>query len=240
MINASTVNGFTVGINVPANAKFTDTNTITTINGKTGAISKADIVALGIPAQDTNTVYSHPTSHPASMITGLPTSLPADGGDADTVNGFTVGVNVPSNAKFTDNNTTYSEITTAEIDAGTASTKRTVTGRRFQYALDKAYSYVDSKVLTDVPTGAKFTDTVYSHPTHPASMITGLPTSLPANGGNASTTTKLQTARKINGVSFDGTADITVADATKEPAFTKNTAFNKKLRHCKRNGMSRK
>ncbi|NMB43391.1 MAG: hypothetical protein GX995_04585, partial [Clostridiales bacterium] len=51
--------------NVPANAKFTDT--ITTINGNTGAISKADIVALGIPAQDT--VYTHPATHPASMIT---------------------------------------------------------------------------------------------------------------------------------------------------------------------------
>ena len=36
---------------VPENALFTDT--ITTINGKTGAITKADIVALGIPAQDT-------------------------------------------------------------------------------------------------------------------------------------------------------------------------------------------
>lgn len=37
--------------NVPANAEFTDT--VTTINGQTGAISKADIVAIGIPAQDT-------------------------------------------------------------------------------------------------------------------------------------------------------------------------------------------
>jgi hypothetical protein len=43
---------------VPANAKFTDT--VTTINGKTGTITKADITALGIPAQDT--VYTHPTS----------------------------------------------------------------------------------------------------------------------------------------------------------------------------------
>ena len=37
--------------NVPANAVFTDTKT--TINGKTGAISKDDIVALGILAQST-------------------------------------------------------------------------------------------------------------------------------------------------------------------------------------------
>lgn len=38
---------------IPSNPKYTDT--ITTINGKTGAISKADITALGIPG--TNTTY---------------------------------------------------------------------------------------------------------------------------------------------------------------------------------------
>lgn len=35
--------------------------------------------------------------------------------------------------------------------------------------------------------------------------------------GNASTATRLQTARNINGVAFDGTANITVADDTKLP-----------------------
>jgi hypothetical protein len=35
--------------------------------------------------------------------------------------------------------------------------------------------------------------------------------------GNARTATKLQTARTINGVSFDGTANITIADSTKLP-----------------------
>ena len=54
--NAEKVNGLTVETAVPAGAKFTDT--LTTINGKTGTIAKADIVALGIPAQDT--VYTHP------------------------------------------------------------------------------------------------------------------------------------------------------------------------------------
>lgn len=38
---------------IPPNPKYTDT--VTTINGKTGAISKADITALGIPS--TNTTY---------------------------------------------------------------------------------------------------------------------------------------------------------------------------------------
>ena len=46
--------------------------------------------------------------------------------------------------------------TGAAIDA--AVTKATT-------ALTDAKAYVDSKVKTDVPVGAKFTDTVYTHPT---------------------------------------------------------------------------
>lgn len=38
--------------------------------------------------------------------------------------------------------------------------------------------------------------------------------------GNAGTATKLQTARNINGVAFDGTTDIIVADSTKVPTTT--------------------
>lgn len=41
-------------------------------------------------------------------------------------------------------------------------------------------------------------------------LTTDIPISLPANGGNSATATKLQTARKINGVAFDGSEDITV------------------------------
>lgn len=100
-INADTVNGKTVNESVPANAKFTDT--ITSINGKTGVITKADIVALGIPAQDTNT--------------------------------------------------TYSEISTAEIDAGTSSTLRTITGRRVKYILDKVQEWIDSVTKADIGLG---------------------------------------------------------------------------------------
>lgn len=41
---------------------------------------------------------------------------------------------------------------------------------------------------------------------------------------NVLSATKLTTARTINGVSFDGTANITVADSTKEPAITAGTS----------------
>ena len=50
--------------------------------------------------------------------------------------------------------------------------------------------------------------------------ITGTATATTFSGalsGNATTATTLQTARTINGVSFDGSANITVADATKLP-----------------------
>lgn len=37
-----------------------------------------------------------------ALKTDIPTTLPADGGDADTVSGHTVSTDVPANAKFTD------------------------------------------------------------------------------------------------------------------------------------------
>lgn len=53
--------------------------------------------------------------------TDIPKALPADGGDADTVNGYTVENDVPAEAKFTD--TVYTHPTTAgnkHIPAGGA------------------------------------------------------------------------------------------------------------------------
>lgn len=50
----------------------------------------------------------------------IPKSLPADGGDAETVNGHTVNEDVPEGAKFTDTNTTYSPMEGAsDVAAGT-------------------------------------------------------------------------------------------------------------------------
>ncbi len=184
---------------------------------------------------------------------------------------------VPSNAKFTD--TTYSEISTSEINAGTSSTLRTISGRRIKYILDKVQGWINALTKADIGLGNvdnvkqasktefdghnndatrhitsvertkwntvddkvdKVTGKVlstndyttaeknklegiatgankYIHPsTHPASMITGLPTSLPANGGNADTvdnkhvddtktdTTALWTAGKI--IAYVGSA----------------------------------
>lgn len=89
---------------------------------------KADLVNGKVPNNQLPAMDYAQISHTHTKvnITDFPTSMPANGGNADTVNNKTVESNVPVNAKFT--------------------------------------------------------DTVYTHPsTHPASMITGLPTSLPAS-----------------------------------------------------------
>ena len=51
--------------------------------------------------------------------------------------------------------------------------------------------------------------------THTWANLVDAPTSLPANGGNSDTAARLKTARTINGVSFDGSNNITVYDNTK-------------------------
>ena len=165
-------------------------------------------------AKFTDTVYTHPETHPASIITGLatvatsgsyadltnkptiPTSLPADGGNADTVNGHTVLSDVPEGAKFTD--TIYTPPTYTAKSSGLYKITVNDLGH-----VSEATAVAKSDITA---LGIPAQDTVYTHPdTHPATMITGLadvatsgsytdlsdkptiPTSLPANGGNADT-----------------------------------------------------
>ena len=98
----------------------TNTKPVYFSDGKPVACTYSLNADVPIDAKFTDTLYTHPDNHPASMITGLskvatsgnytdlsnkptiPSSLPANGGNADTVGGFTVGTNVPSNAVFTD------------------------------------------------------------------------------------------------------------------------------------------
>ena len=98
-------------------------------------------------AKFTDTVYTHPSTHPASMITGLPTSLPANGGNSDTVGGFTVGVNVPANAKFTD--TVYTKLSqltndTNFIDGTYDNTTSGLTATTIKDAIDELKALFDT------------------------------------------------------------------------------------------------
>ena len=144
----------------------------------------------------------------ATANTGTVTSV----GGTGTVNGLTLTGTVTGAGNLTLGGTlsaisnsalTNSAITvgTTAISLGAAST--TLTG------LTSVTSTTFSGALNG--NAATATNVAYSG-------LTGtVPTWNQSTTGNASTATKLATARTINGVSFDGSADITVADATKAP-----------------------
>ena len=103
-------------------------------------------------------------THTKSQITDFPTSMPANGGNASTVNNHTVNSDVPANAKFTD--TTYSSkaaasggkdvslVTTGEKAIWNAKTSNTgtITGIKMNGASKGTLGVVD---LGTVLTGGK-------------------------------------------------------------------------------------
>lgn len=118
--NASTVNGHTVNSNVPANAKFTDTNTWTALKGATtsaaGTAGYAPAPAAGAANRylrsdgtwsvppDTNTTYSL-AGLMGGSAKGSKTQPVYWTGSAWANTSYTLGKSVPSNAVFTDTNT---------------------------------------------------------------------------------------------------------------------------------------
>ena len=164
---------------VPENALFTDT--ITTINGKTGVITKSDITALGIPGQDTTyNVFTSTVDGLAPKSGGGTTKyLRADGSWAtppDTkyslpVAGTSLGgvkaggdVTINANGEISVNDDSHNhkienitglqnELNSKETPAG-ASAKASV-------AENNAKSYTDSKLAELVGSAPETLDTLY-------------------------------------------------------------------------------
>jgi len=172
-----------------------------------GLMSKEDKTKLNGIADNANN-YTHPVSHPVSMITGLasvsitgnyndlinkpiiPTSLPAAGGNADTVDGkhadeFAMKIHGHNLAD--------------ESIAGFMSTSDKIKLNNIAIGATK----VENSVTNGNIKINGVENNVYTHPeNHSVDMITGfanvatsgdyndlvnLPESLPANGGNADT-----------------------------------------------------
>ena len=90
------------------------------------------------------------------------------------------------------------------------------TGIKFQNGVDGIHPWdmdtnASRDAAIDLGTGTARFKNLYLSGTANATTFSG------ALSGNATTATALQTARTINGVSFNGTANITVADGTKLP-----------------------
>lgn len=113
-------NGGTAGTMADWSELLTPTDQVTSVNGNTGAVTVAEVV------------HTHAT-----------TDLTATGGSSTSYLR-------KDNTWATPTNTTYSEIPTTEIDAGTASTSRTITGRRSKYIVDKAVAEAATATATAI------------------------------------------------------------------------------------------
>lgn len=128
---------------VPANAKFTDT--ITTINGKTGEITKEDIVALGIPAQDTK--YTLPVA--GTNLGGVKA-----GGDVTIDSNGVISVKDNSHNHIIENITGLQEVLDSkETPAGALAKAST--------AENNAKSYTDAKIAELVGSAPEALDTLH-------------------------------------------------------------------------------
>ena len=157
---------------VPANALFTDTvythpatHSISEVSGLQAALqdkANASDLLTAVPAGAlfSDTVYTHPASHSISEVSGLQTALNAKAGAVATT---------------TELELRYTKI---EVDSGFYS--RDQVDARLQ---DKANA---SDLLSPVPAGVLFTDTVYTHPaTHSIAEVSGLQTALNAKANSS-------------------------------------------------------
>ena len=141
--NAEKVNGKTVLTDVPTGAVFTDT--ITTINGKTGVIAKTDITALGLAAtEDIATAVANLVNSSPESLNTLKELADALGDDPN----FATNINAAIANKLNSSAYTAADVLSKLLTvdgAGSGLDSATVNGKT---------------VLTDVPTGAVFTDTI--------------------------------------------------------------------------------
>ena len=160
-----------------------------------GLMSAADKAKLDTIAEGAGTgEYVHPPTHPATMITTDATHRFVTDTQISTWNAKASTAVATSSA-----NGLMSKEDKKKLDGIATGANRTT--------IDTALSStstnpVQNKVINSALAGKAAT----SH-THTKSQITDFPTSLPANGGNATTANTWATARIINGLSVKGDAN---------------------------------
>lgn len=135
-----------------------DSDTLSPVNAGNKIITEADVTGGGDMSKST-----YDTSNNGIVD------------NAELVNGLTVETAVPSGAVFTDTDTIYDDTTIqTEVDLNTAKVGITPQQASDITANNAKVSNVDHPLVeTAVPSGAVFTDTVYTHPAnHAPSIIT--------------------------------------------------------------------
>ena len=149
------------------------------------------------------TAVNNKVSGPSEAVSGQIAVFDGTTGKVIKDSGFTIATSVPSNAKFTDTNTKVTQ---------------TITTTNAEYAL---LAMADAAATATKTNGARFASAVTLNPSSGTITATTFKGALSGNAstattattasscsGNAGTATTLATARTIDGVSFNGSANI--------------------------------
>ena len=192
------------------------------------AVTKSDITALGIPGQDTNTTYSAATTSTAGLMSA------SDKAKLDGIASNATHVTIDSAFSTTSTNPVQNKVIKAALDGKAASSHThpasQVTGLTANRALvSDANGHPAVSSVTNTELG--YLDGVTANIQNQlngkaASNHTHNYAGSSSAGGAANSAVKLQTARTINGTSFDGTANITLTAMGAENLGSKSLSLN--------------
>lgn len=183
------------------------TNTLTNKSGNISQWTNDSGYLTGVTSAQINTALGYTpyngTTNPNGFLTSVNSGQVTSAlGFAPVTNARTITINGTTFDLSTNRTWTVGDVTTANLTAGLATKENTIiAGTTAQYWRgDKTWQTLDKTVvgLGNVDNTADVNKNVLS-------------------------ATKLTTSRNINGVAFDGTASITIVDATKEPTITAGT-----------------
>jgi hypothetical protein len=230
VLSGSTINGSkTFSNNVTITGDLTVNGTTTTVNSNTVNIGDNIIVLnsdeTGVPSQNAGIEIERGTSTNATLIwdeandywkaglseseVPLVTTTGTQTLTNKTISGASNTLSNIANASLTNSSITIAGQSTALGSSVTAETIRTAIGTVVTGSAQIVGSSITTNTITigSTSTALGGTSTTLAGLTSVASTgFTGALT------GNASTATTLQTARTINGTSFDGSANITIAN----------------------------
>ncbi|MGY8866178.1 MAG: beta strand repeat-containing protein, partial [Methylophagaceae bacterium] len=231
--SAITANTAKVGITSTQASNITTNNAKVTDSGTPAILSNGTVPSLntGITAAEVRSLIGAGTSSSTGTVTSVGTTGSVSGitlsGTVTTSGNLTLGgtlsltsANVTGGLGFTPYNATNPAGYTTNTGTTTASNSQTFTnksGSNNQWINDAGYitSYVNTTYTAG--SGLSLTGTVFAN-TSPNIVQTTI-------SGNAGSATALQTARRIAGVFFNGTADISLNNGaiTNGAGYTTNT-----------------
>lgn len=256
LTNSTVQNGDTVKVTATGKMYFVkDDSKLSTEDGyeqytASAASSVAWTGVTGKPSTFTPSAHTHTkseitdfptlatvaTSGKYSDLTGAPTSLPANGGNATTVNGHTVAADVPASAVFTDTHYTATNVVgaTATATANAATTNGSTYMNLIENGTVRNSHLIKGSGATTVTSDANgaitisSTNTTYSAATTSASGLMSASDkskldAITASADSVSFTASLTSGTKVGTITINGTATDLYCQTNTNTTYAKGT-----------------